>query len=128
MDQHLVHVIAEIIHLAISAVGAFIVIWGTIGAVISFTAVKLSKKRDRLVLHTDEIRERLGAHLLLSLEIFIGADIVVSVVTPTWETVGLLAAIVVIRTVLSYFLTMEVEHTRQAQKLRAQTAEPQAHT
>ena len=127
MDQHLVHVIAEIIHLAISAVGAFIVIWGTIGAVISFTAVKLSKKRDRLVLHTDEIRERLGAHLLLSLEIFIGADIVVSVVTPTWETVGLLAAIVVIRTVLSYFLTQEVEHTRQAQKLRVQAAEPQAH-
>ena len=127
MDQHLVHVIAEIIHLAISAVGAFIVIWGTIGAVTAFTAVKLSKKRDRLVLHTDEIRERLGAHLLLSLEIFIGADIVVSVVTPTWETVGLLAAIVVIRTVLSYFLTKEVEHTRQAQKLRAQAAEPQAH-
>ena len=40
------------------------------------------------------------------LEIFIAADVISSVVSPTWNKVGLLAAIVGIRTVLSYFLRM----------------------
>jgi uncharacterized membrane protein len=50
----------------------------------------------------------LGSHLLLGLEIFIAADIINSVASPTWEKVGLLGAIVGIRTVLSYFLALEM--------------------
>lgn len=42
------------------------------------------------------------------LEIFIAADIITSAVSPSWEKVGILVAIVGVRTVLSYFLRMEV--------------------
>ena len=113
----LIHRIVEVTHLAISTVGALIVIWGTIMAMVSFFLVSLSEKRRmNFALEIDVIRGRLGAHLLLSLEIFIGADIINSVITPTWETVGILAAIVGIRTILSYFLGKEIEQTKEAQK------------
>jgi len=37
------------------------------------------------------------------------ADIISSAVSPSWEKVGMLAAIVGVRTVLSYFLRMELK-------------------
>jgi len=57
-------------------------------------------------------RQELSAHLLLGLEIFIAADIISSVSSPTWEKVGILGAVVGIRTVLSYFLTIEMEKNK----------------
>lgn len=42
--------------------------------------------------------------LLLGLEFELAADIVGSIVSPTWEEVGMLGAIAVIRTFLNYFL------------------------
>jgi uncharacterized membrane protein len=54
------------------------------------------------------IRLRLGHSLTLGLELLIGADILRTAVAPTWQEIGQLAAIVAIRTVLSYFLSHEV--------------------
>ena len=62
---------------------------------------------------TFELFVPLGPRLLdgslLGLEIFIAADIISSAVSPSWEKVGMLAAIVGVRTVLSYFLRMELK-------------------
>ena len=46
----------------------------------------------------------LGVWLLLGLEFELAADIVRSVISPTWVEIGQLAAIAVIRTFLNYFL------------------------
>lgn len=98
---------------AISVSGALIVIYGVIEAIIRFLRHKLAtEKKDRLS-ENDAIRQQLGAHLLLGLEIFIAADIISSVVSPNWSKVGILAAVVAIRTVLSYFLRMEVKQTQR---------------
>jgi len=45
----------------------------------------------------------------LALEFFIAADIVSTIITPTWERLGVLGAIVAIRTVLSYFLSKDLK-------------------
>ena len=103
----------EYTHLGISAVGGVVVIWGVAEAAWNFARLRLSRQLD-MIEETDRRRERLGAHLLLSLEIFIGADIINSVVTPSWESVGILGAIVIIRTILSHFLAKEVEQTRRS--------------
>jgi uncharacterized membrane protein len=58
------------------------------------------------------IRARLGEHLMLGLDVFIAADIVNSVLAPTWEKVGLLAAIVAVRVVLSWILLREIDAAR----------------
>lgn len=57
-----------------------------------------------------ELRQRLGRGILLGLEFLVAADIIHTVaVELTFETVGVLAIIVLIRTFLSF--TLEVELT-----------------
>ena len=51
---------------------------------------------------------RFGMWLLLALEFELAADIVTSVVAPTWPDLGRLASIALIRTFLNYFLEKDV--------------------
>ncbi len=55
------------------------------------------------------IWRRFGMWLLLGLEFALAADIIASVVSPTWEDIGRLGAIAVIRTFLNYFLEHDLE-------------------
>ncbi len=57
-----------------------------------------------------ELRRNLGKAILLGLEILIAADIIATVSTdPTMDSVLVLAAIVLIRTFLSFSLEIELE-------------------
>jgi uncharacterized membrane protein len=54
-------------------------------------------------------RRFLGRSILLGLELLVAADIIRTVaITPTLESVGVLAAIVLIRTFLSFSLELEI--------------------
>ena len=55
-----------------------------------------------------EIRITLGRWLALALELALAADILRTVMIPTWDEIGKLGAIVVLRTVLNYFLEREI--------------------
>ena len=58
----------------------------------------------------EQYRANLGRGILLGLEFLIGADIIATVTSPlTWESVGLLGAVVLIRTFLSFSLETEIE-------------------
>lgn len=58
----------------------------------------------------DRYRANLGRGILLGLEILIGADIIATIIAPlTWESVGLLGLIVLIRTFLSFSLEAEID-------------------
>ena len=55
-------------------------------------------------------RSDIGRGILLGLELLVGADIISTITAPlTFESVGLLAAIVFIRTFLSFSLETEIE-------------------
>jgi uncharacterized membrane protein len=56
---------------------------------------------------------RFGMWLLLALEFELAADIIRSVISPTWLEIGELAAIAVIRTFLNYFLEKDLEHASE---------------
>jgi uncharacterized membrane protein len=56
----------------------------------------------------DGVRLTLARFLALALEFQLGADILSTAVTPSWNAIGKLGAIVVIRTTLNYFLSREV--------------------
>jgi uncharacterized membrane protein len=60
------------------------------------------------------IWRRYGVWLLLGLEFELAADIISSVVSPTWQDLGELGAIAVIRTFLNYFLERDLEHAEHA--------------
>jgi uncharacterized membrane protein len=51
---------------------------------------------------------RFATWLMLGLELELAADIIRSVVAPTWQDIGKLAAIAAIRTLLNYFLGRDV--------------------
>jgi hypothetical protein len=55
------------------------------------------------------IRLAFARYLTLALELQLAADILSTSVAPTWDRIGKLAAIAVIRTALNYFLSKEVQ-------------------
>jgi uncharacterized membrane protein len=97
------------LRLAIEAVGATVI---GIGALSTTYMYALSLLGLRNYTNT-QIRLHLGQYLALGIDFQLGSDILGTAVSPTFEEVVLLAAIVVIRTVLNYFLSKELERERQ---------------
>jgi uncharacterized membrane protein len=56
-----------------------------------------------------EVWLNFGQWLLLGLEFTLAADIVKTAIAPTWNDIGQLGAIAVMRTFLSYFLERDME-------------------
>ncbi len=56
----------------------------------------------------ESIRIGLGRWLAVALELTLAADILRTAIAPTWNEIGQLAAIVVLRTVLNFFLQREI--------------------
>jgi uncharacterized membrane protein len=72
-------------------------------------------------------RQLLGRSILFGLELLVAADIIRTVaVTPTFESVGVLAVIVLIRTFLSFSLELEITGRWPWQKAPAGTARTDA--
>jgi len=58
----------------------------------------------------EEIRLQFGSSVAISLELLLGADVLATAVAPSWDDIGKLAAIAVIRTLLNYFLERELKN------------------
>jgi uncharacterized membrane protein len=58
------------------------------------------------------LRLAFARYLTLALELQLAADILSTSVAPTWERIGKLAAIAVIRTALNFFLSREMQDER----------------
>lgn len=59
-----------------------------------------------------EVRLAFGAAVAVSLELLLGADVLATAVAPSWDDIGKLAAIAVLRTGLNYFLERELRHKK----------------
>ena len=60
----------------------------------------------------ETIRIGFGSSVAVALELLLGADVLATAVAPTWNDIGKLAAIAVIRTLLNYFLERELKHVK----------------
>ena len=60
------------------------------------------------------VRCTFGSYLLLGLEFMIAADITRTINEPSYQDLIILGSIVVIRTVISHFLTNEIRETQSA--------------
>ncbi|WP_336216126.1 DUF1622 domain-containing protein [Nonomuraea sp. LPB2021202275-12-8] len=79
-----------------------------IGALAATVAAAVAIVRRQTDVYTG-YRRRLGRSVLLGLEFLVAGDITRTVaVSPTYASVGLLAAIVAIRTFLSFSLELEI--------------------
>lgn len=108
VEEYLISAV-DYLRLVVEAIGAAIVGFGAIATFIRYV-LTLVGVRDY---SNTEIRLYLGRYLALGLEFQIGADILSTAVAPTLDAVLLLGAIVLIRTVLNYFLSKELEQERR---------------
>ena len=89
--------------------------WAGVGVIIAGAILATGKfmvdlRAGERVSAYDRFRANLGRGILLGLEFLVGADIVATVTAPlTWDSVGLLGMIVLIRTLLSFSLETEIE-------------------
>ncbi|HEX2606929.1 MAG TPA: DUF1622 domain-containing protein [Flavisolibacter sp.] len=60
----------------------------------------------------EAIRVQFGSSVAVALELLLGADVLATAVAPSWDDIGKLAAIAVLRTALNFFLEKELKHIR----------------
>ena len=114
--EELVALIARIAGLLIEAAAVLIVTFGSLDAFVRLIRVVVTPGAT----HGERkaIWRRFGMWLLLGLEFELAADIIGSVLSPTWQEVGKLGAIAAIRTSLNYFLEKDLESTDAAAEER----------
>ena len=106
--EELLIVTVGYLRLAVEAIGAAIIGIGAAATVYRYALASLGLKK-----YTNPaLRLYFGRYLVLGLEFQLGADILATAVSPTFQEVQLLAAIVIIRTVLNYFLQRELQQER----------------
>ncbi|HXG85636.1 MAG TPA: DUF1622 domain-containing protein [Pyrinomonadaceae bacterium] len=95
--------------LAIETTGAIIIAVGVVLAIVEFVKVLLTARPEGYT----SIRLLLARYLALALEFQLGADILSTAISPSWDQIGKLGAIAVIRTALNFFLSREMEQEKK---------------
>jgi uncharacterized membrane protein len=105
------------LRLIVETTGAVIIGMGVVAATYQFIRALFPPRIDGF----NQIRLTLARFLALALEFQLGADILSTAIAPSWNQIGKLGAIAVIRTGLNYFLTREMREENQ-EKSEAETA------
>lgn len=95
--------------------GVLVIVIGILIATLAFIKMRKDKRSNLF----DDYRRRMGRAILLGLEFLVAADIVNTVTTNlTYNHLGILAILVLIRTFLSFTIELEVEGRWPWQKPR----------
>ena len=92
------------LRLAVEVVGAIVIAAGLVATALTWVNGIRSAHKDVF----GAARLRFARYLALGLELQLGADILATAVAPSWDQIGKLGAIAVIRTFLNYFLKKEL--------------------
>ena len=93
-------------------IGVLIMVYGAVKSAWLFTVFTLAGE-NRL----PSIRVDLGKHLALGLEFLVARDVIDSIIRPTWDDLGKLAVIIVLRTIVTLFLAHEIRGARNEQEI-----------
>jgi uncharacterized membrane protein len=117
--QTILYQILNVVVTGINLVGITVVFWGFVVAALAFIRMKLHRHGTVFFLEeANRIRAILGTYILFGLEFMIAGDIIHTFIKPSQEDLIVLATIVAIRTVISYFLGREVDEARSDQGIR----------
>lgn len=105
--EEFIKALASNIAILSEGVAVAFILAGIVQGVVTYIRKGIVGRKSHMALV--EIRNELGHMLSLALEFLIGADILNTAISPTWEDIGQLGAIVGIRTVLNFFLVREIK-------------------
>lgn len=97
------------LRLAVELMGALVIGLGISAAAYQFIRTLKGRRADDY----NAIRLTLARYLALALEFQLGADILSTAIAPSWDQIGKLGAIAVIRTGLNYFLMREMKEANE---------------
>ncbi|MBN1249273.1 MAG: DUF1622 domain-containing protein, partial [Anaerolineae bacterium] len=92
--------------IAVELCGAFVIMVGVVRGVIGYIRCYTFNYKPEEIPH---LRRVLGRSMVLALEFQVAADILKTGLSPTWQDILLLAAIIAVRTVLSFLMERELE-------------------
>lgn len=92
----------------VSLAGIFIILSGIIFALCQYGYYLVTNRIFEQATWINNIRLNLSRVLILGLEFIVAADLIGTTTTPDYYTVGIVASIVAIRTVLSYTINREI--------------------
>ena len=101
-------VFVQWLKLGIETVGVVLVATGICIAIAQLAHLLAARKSTEFT----DIRLTLARYLALALEFELGADILGTAVSPSWDQIGKLGAVAVIRTGLNFFLSMEMKQEK----------------
>jgi uncharacterized membrane protein len=111
---------ARHVALAIEVVAVLVIAFGAAEAAVRLLG-RISS-RTRVVGQRKDVWLRFAVWLLLGLEFELAADVIRTVITPSWQELGQLGAIAVIRTALNYFLEKDLEKYGEAERVPVRRA------
>ena len=111
--EDLVKEIAGGVALAVECAAIVVIAFGALEALARIVALPFHRG---IIGRRKAIWVRFGVWLLLGLEFELAADIVRSVISPTWFEIGQLGAVAVIRTFLNYFLEQDLDKYESAEE------------
>ncbi|MBQ4553908.1 MAG: DUF1622 domain-containing protein [Spirochaetaceae bacterium] len=98
------------IEMVISIISVAVVIYGVLISLIAFVKTEFLRIKGKYsILRVRVIRADLGTYLLLSLELLIAADVIKTILEPGIQELIVLAGVVLLRTILSFFLNKEIQ-------------------
>jgi uncharacterized membrane protein len=93
----------------IEMLGITVVLWGAIeGLVGLLMRIKTAVLRRTQAVPISHIRIAIGEKTALGLDFFLAGDIIQTIMVPTWESLAILGGIVVIRTIIAFFLNKDL--------------------
>jgi uncharacterized membrane protein len=104
----------EWLRLVIESMGALVIAVGLVVAIALFVRSAAAHRG----FDFNPVRLAFARHLALALELQLAADILSTAIAPSWDGIGKLAAIAVIRTALNYFLMLELRNETAMSKGR----------
>jgi uncharacterized membrane protein len=111
--EELLKAAAERVALVAEALGVLVVVVGLARVAWEYVRIFPHEQHEHEQIR---IRLHLGKSLSLALELLLAADVLLTAVAPSWNAIGQLAAIIVLRTLLNYFLHREM--SREEDELR----------
>ena len=119
MIEEILKQFSEVTALGLQGLAVLLIAYGALEA---FIAVFRHVVNRRPAVHwRKDLFVRFGMWLILGLQYALAADIVSTVIAPTWNDIGQLAAIALIRTFLNYFLERDLTEAEIAGKGVAET-------
>ena len=111
--EHGLSGLISILTFVLEAIAAVMVFWGLVRTTQMALQMRNRKRPRHPILEQPldfiQIRLTFGMWLALALEFQLGADILNTTISPSFDALGRLGAIAVIRTFLNYFLNKELE-------------------